>query len=114
MGRDSRVAINEGLLRDMNDRIDELMDRFGDGEAGAQEQEADFLCECGNEDCIDTVRMSVREYENARRVENQFVVFPGHEDPDVEDVAATRARYTVVRKHPAEASIAEETDPHRH
>jgi hypothetical protein len=42
------------------------------------------------------------------------VVFRGHEDSDIEDVVATSSRYTVVRKHPAEASIAEETDPHRH
>jgi hypothetical protein len=60
------------------------------------------------------VRMSIREYEELRREETHFVVFRGHEDPDIEDVVATRSRYTVVRKHPAEASIAEETDPHRH
>jgi hypothetical protein len=114
MGRDGRVASNEGLLRDVNDRIEEVTQRFGNGEEGSEADGADFLCECGQENCTESVRMSVREYEELRRDENHFVVFPGHEDPDVEDVVATYGRYTVVRKHPAEASIAEETDPHRH
>jgi hypothetical protein len=114
MGRDAQVASNEGLLRDVNDRIEEVMERFGNGEARPEDEEADFLCECGTQDCIESVRMSIREYEELRREENHFVVFRGHEDPDIEDVVATSSRYTVVRKHPAEASIAEETDPHRH
>jgi hypothetical protein len=114
MGRDARVASNEGLLRDVNDRIEEVTERFGSGEARPEDEEADFLCECGTEDCIESVRMGVREYGELRREQNHFVVFPGHEDPEMEDVVATSSRYTVVRKHPVEASIAQETDPHRH
>jgi hypothetical protein len=114
MGRDGRVATNEGLLRDVNDRIEEITQRFELGDAEADAGEAEFLCECGQENCTESVRMSVREYEELRRDETHFVVFPGHEDPDVEDVVARRAQYTIVRKHPAEAAVAEETDPERH
>jgi hypothetical protein len=114
MGRDGRVASNEGLLRDVNDRIEEVTQRFGNGEAGSEADEADFLCECGHENCTESVRMSVREYEGVRRDETHFVVFPGHEDHDVEDVVTHYEGYAVVRKHPPEAAIAEETDPRRH
>jgi len=114
MERDGRVTSNEGLLRDVNDRIKEVVQRFGNGEAGTEADDADFLCECGRQNCTESVRMSIREYEGLRRDKNHFVVFPGHEGRAVEDVAAKYARYTVVRKHPAEASFAEETDPHRH
>jgi hypothetical protein len=114
MERDGHVAATEGLLRDVNDRIEEVTQRFGQGDTESEADEAEFLCECGHEKCSESVRMSVREYEELRRDEAHFVVFPGHEDPEVEDVVAQHARYRVVRKHPAEASIAEETDPHRH
>jgi hypothetical protein len=114
MERDGHVAATEGLLREVNDRIEEVMQRLGQGDTESEADEAEFLCECGHEKCSESVRMNVREYEELRRDETQFVVFPGHEDPEVEDVVAQHERYTVVRKHPVEASIAEETDPHRH
>jgi hypothetical protein len=71
MGRDARVASNEGLLRDVNDRIEEVMERFDNGEATPEDEEADFLCECGTEDCIESVRMSIRDYEELRRWSRQ-------------------------------------------
>jgi len=95
MVRDGRVASNEGLLRDVNDRIEEVMQRFVDGEEQSEADEADFLCECGQENCAETVRMSFREYENVRCEEMLFVVFPGHEDHDVEEVVSQSARYNV-------------------
>lgn len=111
--RDDRVASNEGLLRDVNDRIEEVGERLGvDGEDAADG--LDFLCECGHENCTETVRLTLGEYEDIRREETLFVVFPGHEDPSVEEVIVRHERYSVVRKHPEEAAVAEETDPHRH
>jgi hypothetical protein len=114
MGRDARVASNEGLLRDVNDRIEEVTQRLGPGDEEAEAEEADFLCECGHANCTESVHLTIREYEDVRRDETMFVVFPGHEDRDVEDVVAHYERYVVVQKHPEEASIAEETDPNRH
>jgi hypothetical protein len=114
MGRDGRIATNEGLLREVNDRVEEVSQEFSSGEAEPDKGEADFLCECGRDNCIETVRMTVREYEEVRSEETLFVVFPGHEDASVEEVVQRFERYTVVRKHPDEAAIAEATDPHRH
>jgi hypothetical protein len=115
MGRDDRVASNEGLLREINDRIEEIVSgEFGRGEAEAEAQEGDFLCECGQENCIESVHMKVSEYEKIRREKTRFVVVPGHEDDEIEEVVDRHERYVVVEKHPEEAAIAEATDPERH
>jgi hypothetical protein len=107
--RDDRIASNEGLLRDVNDRIEEVSQ--GSGESN---DDFDFLCECGRENCIEMVRLTIAEYERVRDDETHFLVFPGHETDDIEDVVVQDERYSVVRKHPDEAAVAEEADPRRH
>ena len=107
--RDDRVASNEGLLRDINDRIEELSQ-----ESRESDGMYDFLCECGRVNCTETVSLTIAEYERAREDETHFLVFPGHETDDIEDVVVQDERYSVVRKHPDEAEVAEETDPRRH
>lgn len=106
--RDDRIASNEGLLRDINDRIEEVSQ-----ECGESNGVFDFLCECGRENCTETVPLTVAEYERVRDDETHFLVFPGHETDDIEDVVVQDLRYSVVRKHPDEASVAQETDPRR-
>lgn len=108
-GRDDRIASNEGLLRDINDRIEEVSQERGESNGGF-----DFLCECGRENCTEVVRLTIAEYERVRDDETHFLVFLGHETDDIEDVVVQDERYSVVRKHPDEAAIAEESDPRRH
>jgi hypothetical protein len=114
MARDALIASNEGLFRDVNDRIEEISQKLSQGAKERQAEEADFLCECGHENCTESVRMSLREYEDVRGDETLFLVFPGHEDNNVEEVVDRYERYRVVRKHPEDAAIAEATDPERH
>jgi hypothetical protein len=102
MGRDARVASNEGLLREVNDRIEEVMERFGNGEARPEDEETDFLCECGTEDCVESVRMSIREYEDVRRDEDHFVVSGDTKTPTSRtwsrQAAATRSSASILPK----------------
>jgi hypothetical protein len=107
--RDDRIASNEGLLRDINYRIEEVSQERGESNGGF-----DFLCECGRENCTEVVRLTIAEYERVRDDETHFLVFLGHETDDIEDVVVQEERYSVVRKHPDEAAVAQETDPHRH
>jgi hypothetical protein len=107
--RNDRIASNKGLLRDINDRIEEVSQEFGE-----RNGRFDFLCECGRENCIEVVRLTIAEYERVRDDETHFLVFLGHETDDIEDVVVQEERYSVVRKHPDEAAVAEETDPRRH
>ena len=102
--RKYQIARNEALFREVNERIQEVSD-------SRATPTTDFLCECGDEACTETVPMRDEEYEHVRADPLLFAVLPGHEIQDVEEVVAENQRFNVVRKHVAEAAIAEETDP---
>ena len=106
--RERRIAENESRFRDINERLESDLRRIpDDGEP------ADYVCECGNAGCSDPVPLLRGEVEHVRSDPLTFVVVPGHEVPDVEDVLFAGERYAVVRKHPQTAPLVEETDPRR-
>jgi hypothetical protein len=102
--RGDRLARNEAMFRSVNERVEEVV------QPGAEE-EIDFLCECGDGGCVEKVTLARQEYEQVRADGAQFAVYPGHEIPDIEEVVQRSEQFFVVRKHPHEAEIAEETDP---
>jgi hypothetical protein len=105
--RERRIAKNEALFRAVNERIKEIRDKT----ERPDEDFAQFVCECGREECVAEVALTLHEYERVRLDPTHFVVLPGHETAVVEWVLAENERYAVVRKHPEEASIARETNP---
>ncbi len=102
MKREERIARNEALFREVNERI-----RGVTPEGGTLA----FLCECGDDDCVETIALVGEEYEAVRTAAEQFVVLPAHVAPDVESVVESRDRYVVIRKHEDEAGIARATHP---
>jgi hypothetical protein len=105
--RQQRVAKNEALFREVNERIKDI----NEGAAPADER-SDFLCECGDQECTKAISLSVAEYEAVRSDPRQFAIVPGHQVPDVERLVADHGRFAVVEKEPAAAArIAEERDP---
>ena len=103
--RSDRLARNEAMFRSVNERVEEVV------QPGAEEA-IDFLCECGDSGCAEKMTLTRQEYEQVRADGAQFAVHPGHEIREIEEVVLRRAkRFFVVRKHPHEAEIAEETDP---
>lgn len=95
--RDERAAKNEALLRELNERIEEV----GRGLSASQEdQPLDFRCECGRSDCVVFVSMTEAEYERVRTDNDRFAVLPGHEDERIERVVERAERYVVVDKLP--------------
>jgi hypothetical protein len=105
MDREERISHNEVLFREVNERIEEL-------QTGAQvAQRFDFLCECGDEDCIEAVSLTLSEYEAVRAEPTQFAVVPGHEDPQIERTVESGERYSIVRKEGEAAEVAEVHDP---
>jgi hypothetical protein len=100
--REERIAKNEALFREVNERVKELVPSEGG---------IDFICECGNEECIEQVRMTAEEYERVRADPVAFFVKPGHQTAEVEEVVEANERFTVVRKHVEEREIAEQMDP---
>ena len=106
--REERLARNEATFRELNEAIEtELHARL----AGPQSRLSGYVCECGRNDCTEIVRMTIPQYEAVRRDPCLFVVCPGHELTQVEDVAHREAGYVVVRKHDDVADIVRETDP---
>jgi hypothetical protein len=105
--RAERLARNEALYRDVNERLKDLGDSFS-----AIAQRAVFVCECGRSDCVDRISLTLREYEDVRQEPTHFFVKKGHEMPDVHDVVAESDRFTVVEKRPGgPAEFATEHDP---
>jgi hypothetical protein len=104
--RQKRVAKNEALFREVNERIKEV-----NLEVAAREP-ADFLCECGSEECTQPIALTLAEYEGVRSEPTHFAIVPGHEVPDVERVLSQNERFAIVEKAaPAAARIAVEEDP---
>jgi hypothetical protein len=99
-----RVAENEAYFRALNEQS--VRDITGDADTPHG-----FLCECGDEHCIDAVSLTAAEYESVREDPTHFVIAPGHELPEVERVIDRYERYYVIEKVGAAASVAEETDP---
>jgi hypothetical protein len=104
--RERQLAENEARFRSLNERLRQSSGTWGPGE-GALE----LVCECGDEDCTDAIRLTPRDYEAVRSDEAQFIVVPGHERREVEDVVGERDGWLVVRKRGEAAEIAAETDP---
>jgi hypothetical protein len=105
--REERIGLNEAVFREVNERIENLAQRFE-----LQEEPLDLVCECGDADCVRRISMTRAEYEEIRSDPRQFAVHPGHEYPDVEEVIERRKGYDIVNKNQGiPKRIAEQTDP---
>lgn len=104
--RHERVARNEALFRDVNERISEI------NEPLAADEPSDYLCECGSQECTEPIALTRADYEEVRREPTRFAVVPGHVVPDAEHVVAGTERYSIVEKSsPAATRVAVEHDP---
>ena len=104
-----RLAKNEAIFREINERTRSLQERFGPDDPTSRYEE--FLCECGDQTCVERVKLTVSEYESIRAKSTQFVLRPGHTMPRVERVVQERDRYVVVAKIGEAADVAADRDP---
>ena len=102
--REQRLVKNESVFRDVNERIAES----AQAQALRDQRDLGFLCECSNVDCTLRLQLSIGEYEEARLDPAQFVVAPGHELPEIEEVVFVGQDFQIVRKQGAAAVMAEE------
>ena len=106
--RTERIARNESAFRALNESLEASVHR-----GRPADDFAGFVCECGDSDCDATVRLDLATYESIRQDAQLFVILPGHDVSDVEDVVDGRGGYVVVRKHEDAAEVVEQTDPRR-
>ena len=102
---EDRAAQNEVLFRSVNEQIE----RLG---RDTDQQYLQFVCECSNGECTDSLQLTLGEYEEVRADGRRFAIVPGHLTEQIEHVVRTTDRYLVVEKDtPAAVEIAETTDP---
>jgi hypothetical protein len=95
--RDERIAKNEALLREVNERIHDV----GQGlHVLPDNEKLDFRCECGRPQCDVFVHLLAADYERVRADNDRFVLVPGHEDEHIERVVERSEGYVVVDKRP--------------
>lgn len=96
--RERRIAANERVFREANERVAEAEERLGS-------RVLEILCECGDASCQDALQVPAAEYERVRTDRELFLVKPGHEDLAAERVEDERDGYLVVRKTGAAAEV---------
>ena len=103
--RERRLAENEVLFREVNERVSTLSDRLG------PDVPYEFLCECANADCTFRITLATAEYESVRADSRQFVVLPMHYTPEVETLVAEHDTHWIVRKTGETGEYVEQLDP---
>jgi hypothetical protein len=107
--RDERLAGNEALFREVNERVAEVAEQF---EASPTAESFKFTCECSNATCTEQIVMTLAEYEALRAVPTHFAVVDGHVLPEIERIVERKPSYLVVEKQQEDAvEVARETDP---
>jgi len=104
--RARRIGLNEAVFREVNERLSDLEQRFH-----VSAGDLELVCECGDADCTERIRVDQPAYAELRSDPRLFAVVRGHEEADVEEVIEQRGAYDVVRKHEGvPAQVAAETD----
>lgn len=100
-----RAARNESLFREVNQNIAHLDEQRDDTTT-----EPVFVCECAREDCTERLTVDPETYRRVRLHPRRFLVLPGHQDPQLEQVVETYPAYLIVEKIGAAGQVAEQTE----
>jgi hypothetical protein len=105
--RERRVGENEALFRSVNEQVRRLNTSLATVDGTMT-----IVCECGDERCLEQIRLGREEYAVVHGDDTQFIVIPGHVAEDVETVVARNDGYWIVKKDPgAPAELARATAP---
>lgn len=102
-----RLAQNEGIMRQVNERIEEIAESLGADDTHLY----DFICECSRLNCLDRIALTIDEYTHVRELGERFAIMAGHETPDIERVTERNERYWIVEKTGEAGEAARELDP---
>jgi hypothetical protein len=94
----------------VNERIEylaEVNERIGYPAEGAR---IEFVCECSNPECIETIELNFKAYERIRSNPTWFLIKHDHDISQIERVISRDDGYAVVEKLIAQEYL-EETDP---
>jgi hypothetical protein len=103
--RQERLAHNEAMFRMLNENIVGIATTLGGDDA------YEFICECATSGCFERIPLTIQEYERVREHGSHFLLAPGHEDIEVEQVIAVRDEFVVVEKDGVAGLVAQEENP---
>jgi hypothetical protein len=103
---DRRLAENEALFREVNERVEAIAVRQGD-----DDHVYEFYCECSNTDCTMQVPATLAVYEAVRASGRRFLVRPEHVIPEAEAVVERTDEWWVIEKLGDAGEFAERLDP---
>jgi hypothetical protein len=104
--RERRIGENEALFRSVNEKVEELGESFS-----TITDTFLVVCECGAQSCMEHIELQPAEYERVRRNPLHFLIKPGHEFNEVEEVIERTDRYWVIEKDSGvPAAVALKTD----
>ena len=86
--RETRLVQTEELYRRVNDALAQR----------TTTDEAAFLCECSSPYCSEMIELAKDDVEVLHSLPGYYVVAPGHDIPDVEEVVQETERYLIVKK----------------
>jgi hypothetical protein len=102
---EERLAKNEATFRVLNENILSIASGLGGNEP------FEFICECSTSGCFERLSLTLKEYERVREDGAHFLLAPGHEDIEIEQVVAERGEFVVVEKDGVAGLVAHEEDP---
>lgn len=105
--REERIARNEALFREGNERMAAWEERH------RTESIELYFCECADTECREKVPLAQSDYERVRSDSGHFLIVPGHEIADVETMVESHDEWAMIEKDPEVRDIAEGTDPRR-
>jgi len=103
-----RLAANQRIFESMNKGHLSWFgkyQKFASDEAGQQTSldtsspDSSFVCECSDVNCTKHLTLSHHEYKRIHKDNDSFVVAPGHDLPEIEDVTRRTKEFWVVKKH---------------
>jgi hypothetical protein len=98
-----RLARNQALFREANERLIELAEGF-------PAASTEFLCECSREQCTETIAVRPEAYEAVRKRATYFLIKSGHDIPEIETIVEEHDGFAIVEKLVAR-DFAAQTDP---
>lgn len=94
-----RRAENEVVFRQRNDAMKNLAKEVLSH--SKVELSLSFTCECSDEECRETILLTIKEYESLRHTNRDFIIKPGHEQKDIESVVwhdDVPSEFSIVKK----------------
>ena len=101
----TRLAQNEDIFREVNERINELAESHG-----SPSHDYEFFCECSDTACMERVLLTLPEYEHIRAEPTRFVVKANHVIREIEHVVESVPDHMVIEKHGEAGRIAVELE----